>query len=432
MLTKQTGKSHTQQTRTSLLRIMTAGNVDDGKSTLIGRLLLDSGSLPEDVISSLQCLKKNENEHFNLAFVTDGLKAERQQGITIDVAYRYFSTSKRKFIIADTPGHAEFTRNMITAASVSDAAIILLDVVKGISLQTRRHVAIAALMGIKNIIVCINKMDLVQYQKNVFEKVVVNFKNSISNKFCNTHFHFIPISALTGENVIHSSPALSWFKGPTLMETLEGLTSDNEEESILAGRFPVQYVINAVNAENTTYRAYAGRVAAGKFTKNQSIKLMPAGIKSSIKKIELRGAEFDVASAGMSVNITLTDDLEVSRGNILCSEEDLPTLTRTFKAKICWMSSLPLLRHQKFILRHTTSETRCEIIDIKNKLNLESFSSEESTSSLEMNDIGEIIIKTEEQIVADVYSKIKETGCFILIDERTNSTVAGGTITEFC
>lgn len=412
-----------------LLRFTTAGSVDDGKSTLIGRLLYDSKSIFEDQLEAVKraSLQKGD-EHINLALFTDGLRSERQQGITIDVAYRYFHTPKRKFIIADTPGHIQYTRNMVTGASTAHAAVILVDARNGVTEQTRRHYYIAWLLGIKHIIVCINKMDLVQYSEKVFSGILKDVK-SISEKLPGADVHYIPISALRGDNVVEPSTHMPWYKGPTLLEKLEGIDVRNHlHEKPL--RFPVQYVIRPISDKFHDYRGYAGRIESGTLRVGDEVVILPSGLTSRITSMHVGDHFIEKAIPPMSVAITLADDLDVERGNIIVHPQSLPQTQNTFEATICWMNPVPLRLNQLYIIRQTTTEAKCKIIHQQCKVDINSLEEIAGENELKMNEIGIFTLKTSRPLVFDYYRQNRATGSFILIDESTNETVGVGMIQE--
>jgi sulfate adenylyltransferase subunit 1 len=410
-----------------LLRFTTAGSVDDGKSTLIGRLLFDSKAIFEDQLESIEraSMKRGE-EGINLALLTDGLRAEREQGITIDVAYRYFATPKRKFIIADTPGHIQYTRNMVTGASTANVAIILVDARNGVIEQTLRHAFIASLLQIPHIIVCVNKMDLVEYSEEIFEKIKAGF-DRISTKLDVHDIRFIPISAKLGDNVVDRSKRMDWYEGPTLMYLLENIhiASDINHTD---PRFAVQYVIRPMRDEFHDYRGYAGRVASGIFRKGDKVKILPSGLVSHIKSIDIFEGSIEETFAPQSVTITLEDDIDISRGDMIVKEDSMPVISQDIDMMICWFNEKPLILGGKYILKHTTSDLRCVIRDVKYKLNVNTLESDENEKRIGLNDIARITLKTTKPIFFDSYRKNRFTGSVILIEEGTNETVAAGMI----
>ncbi len=410
-----------------LLRFTTAGSVDDGKSTLIGRLLYDSKSIFEDQYESIRATsEKRGEEYVNLALLTDGLKAEREQGITIDVAYRYFSTPKRKFIIADTPGHIQYTRNMVTGASTANLAIVLVDARNGMIEQTSRHLFIASLLQIPHVVVCVNKMDLVDFSKEQFEKIRQQI-TAFAGKLDTKDIRFIPISALKGDNVVERSKNTDWYDGPTLMYLLETIHIASDQNHIDC-RFPVQYVIRPQSTEYHDYRGYAGRIAGGVFKKGDKVMALPSGFTSTIKSIDTFEGELQEAFSPSSVTIQLEDDIDISRGDMIVRENNVPTISQDVDVMICWMSDKPLQLNGKYALKHTTKEIRCVVKDIKYKVNINTLHRDEEDKAIKMNDIGRISIRTTSPLFFDAYRKNRNTGSLILIDEGTNETVGAGMI----
>lgn len=405
-----------------LLRFTTAGSVDDGKSTLIGRLLYDSKSIFEDQYENIRATSERRGETtVNLALLTDGLRAEREQGITIDVAYRYFSTPKRKFIIADTPGHIQYTRNMVTGASTANLAIILVDARQGIVEQTRRHSIIASLLGIPHIALCINKMDLVDYSKEVYDKIVEEYRE-FATRLKTKDIHFIPISALAGDNVVHRSDNTKWYEGVTLMYLLENIHIGSDINHIDM-RFPVQYVVRPYSDEFHDYRGYAGRLASGVVRPGDKVVVLPSGFTSTIKTVELDGKALDEAYAPMSVTIQLSDDIDISRGDMLVREGNTPRQGQDIEAMICWMGDKPLQLNGKYALKHTTKDVRAVVKEVKYKLDINSLHRITDNPSIGTNDVGRITLRTTAPLCFDAYTKNRDTGSFILIDEATNVTV---------
>lgn len=417
----------TEKFSNNILRFITAGSVDDGKSTLIGRLLYDSKSIFDDQYDSIKASsQKRGDDYVNLALLTDGLRAEREQGITIDVAYRYFSTSKRKFIIADTPGHIQYTRNMVTGASTANLAIILIDALKGVTEQTMRHTYIASLLNIKHIIVCINKMDLVEFDELIFKKIKADYENfAVGLKF--SDMLFIPISALKGDNVVEKSFNMDWYKSATLLESLENIEFVNDLNNAEA-RFPVQYVIHPVSNEFNHYRGYAGRIAAGNFKKGEIVTVLPAGINSKIKSIDTGDGTVNEAGFPMSITITLEDDIDISRGDMIVKAKNLPIITQDLDLMICWLSDKKLQLNGKYYLKHTTKDVRCLIKAVEYKIDINTFDKIEGDSTVVLNDIARISLKATSPLVIDSYIENRTTGSVILIDETTNNTVAAGMI----
>jgi sulfate adenylyltransferase subunit 1 len=410
-----------------LLRFTTAGSVDDGKSTLIGRLLYDSKSIFQDQYDAIEKASQQKGEEYvNLALLTDGLRAEREQGITIDVAYRYFSTPKRKFIIADTPGHIQYTRNMVTGASTANLAIILVDARKGIQEQTHRHSFIASLLQIPHIVVCINKMDLVDWDQETYERIRAEYKG-FASKLAVKDVHFIPISALMGDNVVARSEKMGWYDGPTLLYLLESIHIGSDENHIDC-RFPVQYVIRPQKTEYHDYRGFAGRIAGGIFKKGDRVLALPSGFSTTIKSIETFEGPVEEAFAPMSVNILLDDEIDISRGDMIVRENNLPKTGQDIDLMICWMNERKIQLRGKYILRHTTKECRCMIKEVKYKMNINTLHRNEEDLEIGLNDIGRISIRTTAPLFYDSYRRNRNTGSVILVDESTNETVAAGMI----
>jgi sulfate adenylyltransferase subunit 1 len=411
-----------------LLRFTTAGSVDDGKSTLIGRLLYDSKSIFEDQLEAMEeSSRRRGDENVNLALLTDGLKAEREQGITIDVAYRYFATPKRKFIIADTPGHTQYTRNMVTGASTANLAIILIDARKGVIEQTKRHSFIANLLRIQHLVVAVNKMDLVDYSEEVYQKIVQDFRNFASRLDNIVEITDIPISALNGDNVVDKSENMPWYQGPTFLYHLEHVYVGGEENHVDA-RFPVQWVIRPMSDEWHDFRGYAGRVAGGVFKPGDEVTVLPSGFKTRVKAIHSPDGEQAEAFAPQSVCITLTEEIDISRGDTLVKTNNPPQVSQDIEAMICWFSNKPMPPHAKFVLRHTTQETKAIIQDVKYHVDINTLHKIEGVDSFSMNDIGRISLRTATPLIHDSYRRNRITGSFILIDPGTNETVAAGMI----
>jgi sulfate adenylyltransferase subunit 1 len=411
-----------------LLRFTTAGSVDDGKSTLIGRLLYDSKSIFEDQLEAMEeSSRRRGDENVNLALLTDGLKAEREQGITIDVAYRYFATPKRKFIIADTPGHTQYTRNMVTGASTANVAIILIDARKGVIEQTKRHSFIANLLRIQHLVVAVNKMDLVDYSEQVYHKIVQDFREFASRLDNIVEITDIPISALNGDNVVDKSEHMPWYQGPTFLYHLENVYVGGEENHIDA-RFPVQWVIRPMSDEWHDFRGYAGRVAGGVFKPGDSVTVQPSGFTTKIKAIHSSGKELDEAFAPQSVCITLTDEIDISRGDTLVKTNNPPRVEQDIEAMICWFSNKPMSPRAKLVIRHTTQETKAIISEVKYHVDINTLHKVEGIESFAMNDIGRISLRTAVPLIHDSYRRNRTTGSFILIDPGTNETVAAGMI----
>ena len=412
---------------TQLLRFTTAGSVDDGKSTLIGRLLYDSKSIFQDQLEAVERSSQNKGfDYVDLSLLTDGLKSEREQGITIDVAYRYFATPKRKFIIADTPGHIQYTRNMVTGASTANLAIILIDARKGLLEQTHRHAFIASLLQIPHAIVCVNKMDLVEYKKDVYEKIVQDFKK-FSSKLNIKDIQFIPISALEGDNVVNRSKNIPWYEGSTLMYLLENVHIASDYNHVDC-RFPVQSVIRPHTKEYHDYRGYAGRIEGGVFKAGDKVKILPSGFSTHIKTIELNGVEIKEAFSPMSVSIRLTDEIDISRGDMIVRENNSPEVTQDLDVLITWMSEKHVCIKTKVFVKHTTNECISMIKEIKYKIDINTLHRIENIEQIEMNDIARISIRTSKPLFVDSYNRNRHTGSIILIDEQTNETIGAGMI----
>ena len=410
-----------------LLRFTTAGSVDDGKSTLIGRLLYDSKAIFEDQIQNLQEVNEQRGEEgINLALLTDGLRSEREQGITIDVAYRYFATPKRKFIIADTPGHIQYTRNMVTGASTANLALLLIDARHGVIEQTKRHAFIASLLQIPHVAVCVNKMDLVDFSKDEFEKIKSDFKK-FASKLEIKDINFIPISALKGDNVVDRSKNMDWYEGSTLIHLLENIHIGSDLNHVDC-RFPVQRVIRPQSKNYPDYRGYAGRIEGGVFKTGDEILTLPSGKKSTIKSIDTFNGEINEAFSPMSVCITLNDNIDISRGDMLVRTNNQPQISQDIEVMICWMNERKLIPKGKYTIRHTSQTTRCIIKEIKYKIDINSLHRMEQENELSMNDIGRISIKTTKPLFFDSYRRNRNTGSIILVNEATNETVGAGMI----
>ena len=411
-----------------LLRLTTAGSVDDGKSTLIGRLLYDCKSIFEDQWEAIeQSSKQRGDENVNLALLTDGLRAEREQGITIDVAYRYFATPKRKFIIADTPGHIQYTRNMVTGASTANLAIILIDARHGVIEQTCRHSFIASLLQIQHIIVCVNKMDLVDWSEDRFNEIVGQYKE-FASRLEVPHIDFIPISALLGDNVVERSANMDWYQGSPLLYTLETMYIGNEHNHVDA-RFPVQWVIRPHSDEWHDFRGYAGRVAGGVFKPGDKVTVMPSGFQSRVKGIHDIHGDVPEAFAPMSVTVTLEDEIDISRGDMIVKQNNPPQSSQKIEAMICWFSSEANLEERgRYTLRHTTNDVKCLVKELKYKMDINTLHKLKEDREVRLNDIARVSLQTSAPLHFDRYRRNRATGSFILIDEQTNSTVAAGMI----
>ncbi|MCZ4695274.1 sulfate adenylyltransferase subunit CysN [Ancylomarina euxinus] len=410
-----------------LLRFTTAGSVDDGKSTLIGRLLYDSKAIFEDQMEAIEISsKKRGDTEVDLALLTDGLRAEREQGITIDVAYRYFATPKRKFIIADTPGHIQYTRNMVTGASTANCALILVDARHGVIEQTLRHSYIANLLQIPHLIVCINKMDLMGYSEETYENIKNEYQK-VADKLNIKDVRFIPISAKFGDNVVDASENMDWYKGETLLtllETIEILDDRNHKDA----RFPVQYVIRPQSDEFHDYRGFAGRVASGIFKPGDKVKVLPSGRETTIKAIDTLNGELDIAFTPQSVTLRLNDEIDTSRGDMIVAADNVPRMEQEFDAMVCWMNERPMIQGGKYTIKHTSNETRCMVRNVNFKVDINTLEEMTDDKTIGLNDIASLKLKTAKPLFFDSYNKNRNTGSFILIDEATNETVAAGMI----
>lgn len=410
-----------------LLRFTTAGSVDDGKSTLIGRLLYDSKSIFEDQLEVLEETSQRRGEKgINLALLTDGLRAEREQGITIDVAYRYFATPKRKFIIADTPGHIQYTRNMVTGASTANLAILLVDARHGVVEQTCRHAFIASLLQIPHIVVCVNKMDLVDYKEEAYEKIKKDFE-AFSSKLEIKDVHFIPISALHGDNVVDRSQNMDWYEGSTLLHLLENVHIGSDHNHVDC-RFPVQYVVRPQSEEYPDYRGYAGRIAGGVFKPGDEVMILPSGFTSKIKSIDTMDGTVEEAFAPMSVCMTLEDEIDISRGDMIVRKHNSPKAEQDIEMMVCWMHEKKMVPRGKYTIKHTSKDARCIIKEVKYKMNINNLHRIEDDKEIGLNDIARISIRTTAPLFFDEYRRNRNTGSVILIDEATNETVAAGMI----
>jgi len=410
-----------------LLRFTTAGSVDDGKSTLIGRMLYDSKSIFEDQYEAIKLAsEKRGEEYVNLALLTDGLRAEREQGITIDVAYRYFATPRRKFIIADTPGHIQYTRNMVTGASTANLAIILVDARKGVIEQTKRHAFIASLLKIPHIVICVNKMDLVDYKQEVYESIKKDFQN-FASKLEVTDIHFVPISALRGDNVVDKSTKMDWFGGSTLLYLLETIHIGSDQ-NLVDCRFPVQYVIRPQSTEYHDYRGYAGRVAGGIFKPGDKVMVLPSGFTSKIKSIDTINGPVNEAFTPMSITIRLEDEIDISRGDMIVRENNVPTTGQDFDIMLCWLNEKKMVLGGKYAIKHTSRDARCIIKDIRYKVDINTLHRIEDDKSIGLNEIARVSLRTTVPFFYDKYRMNRMTGSVILIDEGTNETVGAGMI----
>jgi bifunctional enzyme CysN/CysC/sulfate adenylyltransferase subunit 1 len=410
-----------------LLRFATAGSVDDGKSTLIGRLLLDSKSIFADQLEAVEATSTAKGyDYTDLALLTDGLRSEREQGITIDVAYRYFATPARKFIIADTPGHVQYTRNMVTGASTADLGLVLVDARQGLTEQSRRHAVLLSLLRVPHLVLAVNKMDLVDYDEAVYNKIHAEF-TSFATKLTIPDLTIIPISALNGDNVVARSEHMPWYEGPSLMHHLENVHVASDRDLVDA-RFPVQYVVRPKSDEFHDYRGYAGTVAGGVLKPGDEVLVLPSGFTSRIAGIDLFDSEVSEAFPPMSVTVRLEDDLDVSRGDMLCRPQNAPTPSQDIDAMVCWMTNAPLKPRQKLAIKHTTRTGRVMVKDIQYRLDVNTLHRDQDTKELGLNEIGRVQLRTTVPLLCDPYSKNRTTGSFILVDETTGVTVGAGMI----
>jgi sulfate adenylyltransferase large subunit len=418
---------HALRTRTSeLLRFATAGSVDDGKSTLIGRLLHDSKAILEDQLEHvIRTSERRGDGYVNLALLTDGLRAEREQGITIDVAYRYFQTPRRKFVIADTPGHEQYTRNMVTGASTADVSIVLVDARKGVSEQTRRHAYIASLLRIPHLVVCVNKMDLVDYDEAVFDQIVEELTDWTA-RLDIADVTFIPISALHGDNVVERSLEMAWYDGPPVLYHLEHVVIA-PDRNLTDIRFPVQWVIRPNNNDHHDYRGYAGQLAGGVLHPGDQVMVLPSGQRTEIAAIDTFAGPVETAFPSMSVTLRVADELDISRGDMLVEPDDPPVAARELEAMVCWMGEAPLRPGARLVIKHTTRTTRARVEELDYRVDVNALE-HQPADELALNEIGRVRIRTGSPLIVDPYSRNRTTGSFILIDEASNDTVAAGMV----
>jgi bifunctional enzyme CysN/CysC len=406
--------------------LSTAGSVDDGKSTLIGRLLYETKSIFDDQLQAVERASRDHGDYVNLALLTDGLRAEREQGITIDVAYRYFATPKRKFIMADTPGHVQYTRNMVTGTSTADLTIVLLDARKGITEQSRRHVFLASMLHVPHFVICINKMDLVGYSEEVYDRLRADFLPFLSRLEI-ADVTFIPISALHGDNVVDRSSNMLWYGGAPLLHHLENVYIASDR-NLIDVRFPVQCVIRPMSHQHHDYRGYAGQVAGGVMKPGDEVLVLPAGFSTRVKSIETYDGPLEEAFPPMSVTVTLEDDIDISRGDMLCRPHNQPTVGQDLDVLLAWMASEPMQPGTKYTLKHTTRTVRALVKDLLYRVNINSLHRDESAAGLNLNEIGRATLRTTAPLFYDPYRQNRTTGSFILIDDSTNATVGAGTI----
>jgi bifunctional enzyme CysN/CysC len=410
-----------------MLRVATAGSVDDGKSTLIGRLLYDTKSIFADQLEAVERTSAARgDEYTNLALLTDGLRAEREQGITIDVAYRYFSTPRRTFIIADTPGHIQYTRNMVTGASTASVALILVDARKGLLEQSRRHAFLASLLRVPHLVLCVNKMDLVDYDQGVFEAIADEFRR-FAAKLEVGDLTVIPVSALTGENVVERSAAMPWYQGSSLLHHLEEVYIASDR-NLIDARFPVQYVIRPFSGAHHDYRGYAGQVAGGVLKPGDDVVVLPSGLPSRIAAIETRDGPVEEAFPPMSVTVRLEDDIDISRGDMLCRPNNQPSVSQDVEAMVCWLHDEPMRLNGKYALKHTTRAARALVKELRYRLDVNTLHRDETATTLGLNEIGRIRLRSTVPLFTDPYRTNRTTGSFILVDEATNATVGAGMV----
>ncbi|ATL31360.1 sulfate adenylyltransferase subunit 1 [Streptomyces formicae] len=416
-----------QLSATTLLRFATAGSVDDGKSTLVGRLLHDSKSVLTDQLEAVERVSASRGaEAPDLALLTDGLRAEREQGITIDVAYRYFATARRRFILADTPGHVQYTRNMVTGASTADLAVVLVDARNGVIEQTRRHAAVAALLRVPHVVLAVNKMDLVSYEESVFARIAEEF-TAYASELGVPEITAIPISALAGDNVVEPSSNMDWYGGPTVLEHLETVPVSHDLTSCHA-RLPVQYVIRPQTAEHPDYRGYAGQIAAGTFRVGESVTVLPSGRTSKVAGIDLLGTAVDVAWTPQSITLLLEDDIDISRGDLIVPSGDVPEATQDIEATVCHVADTALAVGQRVLLKHTTRTVKAIVKEIPSRLTLDDLSQHPEPGRLVANDIGRVLVRTAEPLALDAYADSRRTGSFLLIDPADGTTLAAGMV----
>jgi bifunctional enzyme CysN/CysC len=415
--------------RMELVRLATTGSVDDGKSTLIGRLLYDTKQIFEDQMEAIEeASRRRGTDYVDLALLTDGLRAEREQGITIDVAYRYFATPKRKFVLADTPGHVQYTRNMVTGASTADIALILIDARKGILEQTRRHSFIASLLQVPHLVLCVNKMDLVDYSEDRYHELVEEFRQ-FATRLDITDLRFVPVSALVGDNIVEESPNTPWYRGPSVLHLLEDIHVGSDRNMIDC-RFPVQYVIRPHTMEHQDYRGYAGQVQGGVFKKGDEVIVLPAGFTTRIASIDTFDGPVEEAAPPASVVIRLEDEIDISRGDMICRPHNQPHVGQDLDAMICWLSDIATLRAGgKYAIKHTSRWARAMVKEVQYRLNINTLHRDEGADALGLNEIGRIRLRTTVPMFFDEYRRNRDTGSFILVDEATHNTVGAGMIT---
>ena len=412
---------------TGLLRFATAGSVDDGKSTLIGRLLFDSKSVFQDQLESVERTSADRGDDYtNLALLTDGLRAEREQGITIDVAYRYFSTPARSFIVADTPGHVQYTRNMVTGASTADLALVLVDARKGVVEQTRRHASLSALLRVPHLVLAVNKMDLVGFDQAVFDRIVEDFR-SFAAELELPDVTNVPISALQGDNVVHRSTAMPWYTGPALLEHLEQVEVDRDHVGTLGARFPVQYVIRPMSVELPDYRGYAGTLATGTLRVGDEVVALPSGRRTTVAGIDTYDGPIGAAVAPQAVTVRLADEIDLSRGDMVVAAGDVPASATRLEGTVCWMSEQPLRPGQRLLVKQTTRTVKAVVDEVVDRLDVTDLT-RTATDRLELNDIGRVVLRTAQPLFVDDYALDRRTGAFILIDQVSGTTLGAGMV----
>ncbi len=411
----------------TLLRFATAGSVDDGKSTLIGRLLYDSKSVFQDQLESVERTSADRGDDYtNLALLTDGLRAEREQGITIDVAYRYFSTPVRSFIVADTPGHVQYTRNMVTGASTADLALVLVDARKGVIEQTRRHASLSALLRVPHLVLAVNKMDLVGYDEQTYRAIVADF-TAFAAQLDLPDVTAIPMAALQGDNVVHRSDAMPWYDGPALLEHLEQVHVSREQAEQRPARFPVQYVIRPMSTERPDYRGYAGTLSSGTLRVGDEVVVLPSGRRTTVEAIDTFDASLPQASTGQAVTVRLSEELDVSRGDMIVAADAAPTVTSSFDATVCWMADAPLRPGQRVLVKHTTRTVKAQVQTLHDRLDVTQLQGEPA-DTLRLNDIGRVTVRTAQPLAVDAYADDRTTGAFIVLDEATGTTIGAGMV----
>ncbi len=417
----------TSERQTEMLRFATAGSVDDGKSTLIGRLLYDTKELFEDQLEAVERTSAQRGDSYvDLALLTDGLRAEREQGITIDVAYRYFATPRRKFVIADTPGHIQYTRNMVTGASTADLSVVLIDARKGVVEQSRRHAFLSSLLRIPHLVVAVNKMDLVDYDEAVYERIAEDF-SSWASKLEATDITFIPISALHGDNLVERSANMPWYQGPSLLYHLEHVHIASDR-NLIDNRFPVQWVVRPMRDEHHDYRGYAGQVASGVFKPGDEVVVLPSGKATRVKRIDTYDGPVEEAFPPLSVTMLLEDDVDISRGDFICRPHNQPGEAREFEAMVCWMTDHPLREGARYAIKHTSRTARAVVDEVRYRLDVNTLHRDEEAGGLDLNEIGRLRLRTSAPLHLDEYRRNRATGGFILIDEGTNDTVGAGMV----